>query len=690
MGAAQTTGDRARSGLAWTLAGVTAVVTLVGLSFAFAARGATLPENLGFPGYWSIVAFGSAASGTILALRRPANPIGWVFLGGGFLWGMVQLVDGYAAWAVAEHGSTGVVARLAAAGLDWIWIPAQASLGLVFAIFPGGRFLSPRWRTWTLTAAGLTVVATILNALIDPLTVYADVQNPIGVPGMNEVAMPTLSALGLLLVTGMASLVVRFRRSAGDERQQIKWLVPSSLTIAAAYGLYIVGFAIPGRHPSGFWLGVAEVFLLLALATIPIPIAIAVLKYRLYDIDLVIRKTVIFGFLVALLLGVAGLVLLLVGLDVVPSLYDTPPLLLVTGVALGLLVIPLYRLAARIADRVVYSGRESPYEVLAAFSEQIGAAYSDDDILARMAAVLREATRAEHATVWLTIDGELRPAAVWPSGAAPPSELPERAVEVRHQGDRLGALSVAMPANDPLDGRRSKLIHDLAAQAGPVLRNVRLIEELKASRQRLVAAQDAERRRLERNIHDGAQQQLVALAVKQRLAGSLVGKDDERARAMLEELQAETNAALEDLRDLARGIYPPLLADQGLTAALEAQARKAPVPVTVTVAGGEVGRFGQDVEAAVYFSCLEALQNIAKYAEATRAEIALTNGSGELRFRVSDDGRGFDPTSVGRGTGLTGIADRLAALGGSMRVTSAPGAGTTVEGTVQVRARSEG
>jgi signal transduction histidine kinase len=245
-----------------------------------------------------------------------------------------------------------------------------------------------------------------------------------------------------------------------------------------------------------------------------------------------------------------------------------------------------------------------------------------------------------------------------------------------------------MPANDPLDVRRSKLIHDLATQAGPVLRNVRLIEELKASRQRLVAAQDEERRRLERNIHDGAQQQLVALSVKQRLAATFVGRDDDRVRAILDQLQGETNAALEDLRDLARGIYPPLLADRGLVAALEAQARKAPFRVDVD--GGEVGRFGQDVEAAVYFSCLEALQNIGKYAEASTATIVLSNGSGELRFRVSDDGRGFDPDATGYGTGLTGIADRLAALGGSVRVTSAPGAGTTVEGSVPMGAEGQG
>jgi signal transduction histidine kinase len=672
-----------RSGAgAWILTVATCAVAWVGLGYAFAARGAALPENIGFPGYWSIVAIGSAASGLILAVRRPANAIGWLFLGGGLVWGIVQLADGYAAWAVAGRGATTVVARLAAAALDWIWIPAQASLALVFVLFPEGRFLTRRWRTWTIVALALTLVATLANAAIDPLSVYVGVRNPLAVTSLGTIAGPALTGLAILLIIGLANLVVRFRRSEGDERQQIKWLVPSTIVIALAYLVYVVGFAIPDRKPSGFAIGVVEAMLLLALATIPIAIAIGVLKYRLYDIDIVIKKTVVFGFLVALLLALAGVVLLLVGLGVVPSLYDTPPLLLIAGLTFGLLAFPLYRVATRIADRIVFAGRETPYEVLSSFSAQIGEAYSDDDVLPRMAAVLREGTRAELATIWLNVGGELRRAAVWPPEAPGTADPPAEAVEVHHRGERLGALSVAMPANDPLDVRRSKLIHDLAAQAGPVLRNVRLIEELRASRRRLVAAQDEERRRLERNIHDGAQQQLVALAVKQRLAGSLVGKDDERARAMLEELQADTNAALEDLRDLARGIYPPLLADKGLVAALQGQARKAPFPVTVH--GDGVGRFGQDVEAAVYFSCLEALQNIGKYAEASRADIALTNGGGELRFRVTDDGRGFDPNPTGYGTGLTGIADRLAALGGSMRVSSALGRGTTIEGAVPI------
>jgi hypothetical protein len=270
-----------------------------------------------------------------------------------------------------------------------------------------------------------------------------------------------------------------------------------------------------------------------------------------------------------------------------------------------------------------------------------------------MVRVLAEGIGADRTRVWLSVGTELRPAAAWPpDGSAPPialvpggpaTELPpfpdgERAFPVRHAGELLGAISVVTPESEPLGPDRERLVADVAAQTGLVLRNVRLIEELRESRRRIVAAQDERAKALERNLHDGAQQQLVALAVKQRLAEALVERDPARARSMLADIQAETQDALENLRDLARGIYPPLLADKGLEASLEAQARKAALPVDVEAA--DVGRHPQEVESAVYFSCLEALQNAAKYARASRATIALARDPGRLRFQVADDGVG--------------------------------------------------
>ena len=230
---------------------------------------------------------------------------------------------------------------------------------------------------------------------------------------------------------------------------------------------------------------------------------------------------------------------------------------------------------------------------------------------------------------------------------------------------------------------------DLASQAGLVLRNVRLIEELKASRQRLVAAQDEERRRLERNLHDGAQQQLVALSVKVRLAQQLTARDPDGASAMLQDVQADTTDALENLRQLARGIYPPLLADKGLVTALEAQVRRAPIPP------GPGPRRGAWHGTARTWRrpCTSRASRHCRTSRSTRRRprprSSCRTARRVLRFEVSDDGVGFDPASTGYGSGLQGIADRLAALEGSVEIHSAPGEGTTVTGHVPFESLGE-
>jgi signal transduction histidine kinase len=309
-----------------------------------------------------------------------------------------------------------------------------------------------------------------------------------------------------------------------------------------------------------------------------------------------------------------------------------------------------------------------------------------------MAEIVRASTGADLAQVWLHVGGEIRPVASSPSdnpmGAAieaASGELPpfegRRAFAVRDRGELLGALTVAMPAAESLSKDGEQLVTDLAGQAGLVLRNVRLVEELQESRRRIVTAQDERARKLERDIHDGAQQQLVALSVKLGLVEQFAARDEAKAGALIAELKSDAADTLENVRDLARGIYPPLLADQGLGAALESQARKSPVPISVETDGVE--RYSHDVEAAVYFCALEALNNLAKYASASRATVALAQRNGTLTFAVSDDGVGF---SVGGGTsggtGLQGMADRLEAIGGALEIRSAPGEGTTILGRV--------
>jgi signal transduction histidine kinase len=315
--------------------------------------------------------------------------------------------------------------------------------------------------------------------------------------------------------------------------------------------------------------------------------------------------------------------------------------------------------------------------------------------------VLAEGTGADRTEVWLRAGGVLRAAASWPERATGDraeatvavrgQDLPilpgDLAVAVRHQDELLGALTVSKRQGESLTPIERNLLDDLAHQAGLVLKNVGLtgellarLDDLRASRQRLVAAQDEERRKLERNLHDGAQQNLVAIKLKLGLAAMLADKDPDQALKAIAELKDDTDEALDTLRDLARGIYPPLLADKGLKAALASQARKATLPVTVEAEG--IGRYSQDIEAAIYFCCLEAMQNIQKYAGAGRGTIRLREADGALRFEVEDDGAGFDPATQKKGSGLQNMEDRLDALGGTLDLRSSPSHGTTLTASV--------
>lgn len=679
--------------LAWSMAGAATAMSIFGLGYTLASWHVPLPADIfGFRGFNTITGLGFAVTGLILALKRPANPIGWLFLIGAVFGGLNELSDGYAIWAVAGKGSTATVARLAAIGEEWIWILAFTMLTIVLAVFPDGHPLSIRWRRVISVGLTGTVVSVIAYVLTDHPSVFKQADNPLSVPGAAAVGNATIVFFFMLLVTGFANLIIRFRRSTGDEHQQLKWLGASTGFLVVAFGFYLLGFLLVGANANDSpAVNIAEGVMIAGLCSIPITIAIAILKYRLYDIDVVIKKTVIFGMVVVAVTAFYLLVAIALPTAVVGFGSGVQIWAVLIGVALGLSIIPIRNRARRFADRLVYGKRATPYEVLEEFSGRMSEAYATDDVLPRMARILGEAVGAEHAHVWLRIGDELRPAGRWPTDAAVPAPFRlvegkvlslagDLAVPVLHQGELLGALEVAMPANDPMNVERERLVHGLASQAGLVLRNARLIEELRASRQRLVAAQDEERRKLERNLHDGAQQQLVALAVQLKLARTMLDRDPAKTAEILDGLQARAGDALEDLRDLARGIYPPLLADKGLPTALEAQARKAAVPTTVTAEG--VTRYAQDVEAAVYFSCLEAMNNVAKYADASRASVALSQTDGHLTFVVADDGRGFDPSATGYGTGLQGIADRLDAIGGTLAVASRTGAGTTITGSV--------
>ena len=681
----------------WLVFAVAVALGIVGMVLVVLNRNAGLvAENAAFVMVFLTMGF----IGALIASRHPRNAIGWLFLMMAFLAALSALAGEYARYALVKRPGSLPGGVWAAWLSDWMWLAAIfAPLIFVLLLFPNGRLLSPRWKWVALPAFTFTVFASFAFAVAPRRYEDVPVRNPLGFEAARGWA-EWLDSVGFFLFVGMiiaaaASVIVRFRRSSGEERQQLKWF-------AYAAGLMAAFFAATGALEVA---GVGDIWIttvlgVLAFMAIPVAAGIAILRYRLYDIDVVIKKTVVFGAVALFITGVY--VAVVVGLGTALAGSRSSGFLTFTAAAIMAVAFqPVRDRARHFANRLVYGKRATPYEVLSQFSERVGGVYSTEDVLPRMARIVGEGTGAARALVWLRVGQELRPAAGWPELDPDASsalriqsdELPsipdvDRALAVRHRGELLGALTVAMPPNEPLTPPQEKLLGDLASQAGLVLRNVRLtaelranLDELRASRQRIVAAQDEERRRLERNIHDGAQQQLVALAVKLRLAEQLAGKDSP-AGNLLSQLQTETADTLQNLRDLARGIYPPLLSDQGIAAALSAQARKAPLPVEVDADG--VGRYPQEAEAAVYFCCLEALQNIAKYAEATNARISLYQQDGELRFAVSDDGKGFDPETTPRGSGLQNMSDRLAALGGRLEVASQPGEGATVSGTIPV------
>ena len=633
-------------------------------------------------------------TGSVIVSRQPRNVAGWVFLGLGFL----IVVEGLSQILVfaAFKGRVDVpFASLWALAGEYAVYPIVL-LPLLWLLFPDGRPPSPRWR-WAvrgfLAAVGIASVAYVVTP--GPLNNYVDFgvlyMNPLGVSALSSIA-PAITGIGgmvavILTIATIFGVRGRFKRATGDERQQLRWLVFVTslagilfIVVFASGAVASVFFHIENPHIAG--VSTDLLFgLMAAIIVMGIPAAylIAIYRYHLWDLDIVIKKALVFAVVAGgLTLASLGVVLLIPVFVVGTGLTAWERGLFIVGVAIGTLFGPLRHLARRFADRVVYHTRATPYEVLTEFGGRVGETYSTDDVLPRMVRILASGTGASGARVMLSVGGDRREAAAF-GGANGSADL---VVPVMHQGEELGALEVTMPANDPLDPSREKLVNDLAAQAGPVLRNVRLIEELRASRQRLVAAQDEERRKIERNLHDGAQQQLVALAVELRLLEQSAGKDPERDRQLAARLGSQANAALEDLRDLARGIYPPLLADKGLAAALEAQSRKAAVPTTVDADG--VGRYPQEIESAVYFCVLEALNNVAKYAGATRATITLAQADGHLVFEVDDDGAGFEVDRARVGTGIQGMADRLDAIGGSLTVRSVPGEGSTVGGRVPV------
>ena len=661
-----------------------------------------------------VVPISFGAVGALIASRQPRNVIGWLFLSIAIVSALQGLADQYARYGLITH--PGAPAAVWAFWLDsWVisFVFPSGALALLLLLFPDGHLASRRWRplVWAAVICSLLIVVggAFSPGQLQTETTFAKASNPIGFAPDSTIGT-VFGVLGfawlgsfVVLIVSAAAPFVRFRRSTGDERLQLKWIASAVIVSAGT----AVAFELAQAFIAGFPQVSDPVIALGFGFALPLAAGIAIFKHRLYDIDVVISRTLVYGslavFITAVYVGIAVGIGALIGGGGKPNL----ALSIVATAIVAVGFQPVRERVQRVANRLVYGKRATPYEVLSQFSERVAESYAMDDVMPRMARVLAEGTGAQRADVWLRNGSVWREAAVWPANDAPAESIPvvdgtlpviegmSRLVEVRHQGTLLGALGVTKRSGEALTPVEENLLVDLAGQAGLVLRNVGLtadlqarLDDLRASRQRLVSAQDQERRRLERNLHDGAQQHLVAIKVKIGLAEMLLGRDPARAQQTIDQLKSDADEALETLRDLARGIYPPLLADKGLVVALESQARKATVPVSVE--SDAIVRYPQDAEAAVYFCVLEALQNVQKYAQASQVMVRVSGEADRIRFSVADDGQGFDVATMKRGAGLTNMADRLDALGGDLEIRSAPGNGTTITGSLELAGAAVG
>ena len=698
---------------------VTAAAWVLVLALAVAGAVLTVMASGNLRASDTIANFGAAPAAVLyatlgaLVVRRAGNVIGWLLLGEGAAAAILAAASAYAVLGIT-HPGTLPAPELVALLAEWSVVPVFVLLGFMLLLFPSGTLPSPRWRPFaalTLLATALALIGFVVHPRLIGLPAPGGgslmVTNPLGIDSLGSVLstvlIGTLNTWGVvttaLLAAATVSLAVRYRSAGREVRRQIKWIMVAAVVLTVGQLVALLGIAATGTESNPVTAVAYAVVPVVALLGIPALITVAILKHGLYQIDVIINRAIRYGLLSAALTAVY--ILIVVGIGTTASYAGGPLLNAAAALAIAMLFQPLRRRAQLLANRIVYGQRATPYQVLSDFAQDMADQLDVDVAMDRMAAVLAAATGAVRVEVWVRVGPRLRPQAAWPHGSTPSAPVPlagstvlpafdaaTRAVAVRHGDEMLGAITVQKPKDEAVSAVEDKLLEHLASQAGLVLRNVRLtaelqarIDDLRASRRRLVQAQDTERQRIERNLHDGAQQQLVALNVQLTLLED-AADDPGEVREITGGLRAGLRAALDDLRALARGIYPPLLADRGLRAALQAQADRAPLPVEVEADGIE--RYPREAEATVYFCILEALQNVAKYARASRATVGLSCPDGQLGFTVTDNGDGFDTAEATHGTGLQGMADRLAAVAGTLRVDSTPGSGTTISGTLPV------
>lgn len=629
--------------------------------------------------------------------RRPDASASLWFAAVGAAFGASLLFDAVAVRVASAPGSAGALpwtALLHQLGVTAASVVTAHFLGL----FPDGSSLRRTERRalralWWLLALPPLLLVTYPRVLFPSYLQVPAAANPFHVPALEPVGTVVSAAVQLsqgAFAVGVVILVRRYRRGTDETRQRIRWLlVPALLAVFAVASETLALVVSPDLAATSAARVVGGAVWIAALISLPAAVAIALTRPRLLDVDALLRRSLVYGVLWTLIATVY--------IGAATALGVAAGQRFPVEVAIGLTVIatlafqPARRWLERAADRWVFGERLGRYEALRRLGQTLEDSVDHSDLLQRLAYTVQRGLGLTWVRV--TAEGPDTPTLEAVAGTPPDGELdPSEVVPIVDAGEVVGRIACGAPAGRPIADEDRELLEALARQAGLAVRSLRLTRELsdnvealrrrtselEESRTRLVRVQEEERRRLERDLHDGVQQDVVALIGQVGLARRRLRRGEVDEAAVLGEVQAELGRILSVLRELGRGIHPTVLADRGLVEAVEAQAARSPVPVRVVADDAvRAERYGTDVEGAAFFTVCEALANVLKHARSRDAEVRLSRRNGTLQVEVRDSGRGFDQRQV-VGGGLRNLAERVEALGGRLSVDSRPGNGTRV------------
>ena len=608
--------------------------------------------------------------GVLLTTRRPEHPISWV-LAIIALWGTIGGLAYAVDALVADPGA--LPGGVAAAWVDnWWWLPGLAlPLSALLLLMPNGRLASRRWWPVPVLVAVGTVLgsAAVSTSPTFDLGTVTPIENPLARAGGSAVVVAGIVGVVLVIVgllASLASFVVRYRGSDDEERQQLRW-VGASLGLAVP--LFVVGALLWGVVPG------AEVLIALAFLALPTGIAVAILKYRLYEIDLVVNRALVYGMLTVCVVGGYVAVVGLVGATLSPG-GDLVLSLVVTGVV-AVCFQPLRWRVQRLVNRLMYGERDDPYAAIAGLGRTLASSLQADAVLPTVVETLGQTLALQYVGVAVAgaSGGLLKAGAVAEYGTP---GLRTLAFPLAHQGIEVGELRLAPRPGERLRERDQRLIVDLAPQVAAAVHAVGLSQELQLARQHIVQLREEERRRIRRDLHDGLGPALAGLTFTLEAVRNLTESDLRRADQLLASATEQVQTMIGDVRRLIYGLRPPTLDQLGLAASLRGLASQESSPGTsVTIdAPSSLPPLPAAVEVAAYWIAQEALTNVKRHAHAQTCNVRVVLEPTVLRLEIADDGGGLSLESSG--IGLHTMKERAAEIGGTCEIRSRTRGGTLV------------